>query len=230
MLFRSKLPLTKWERGLMYFTFAIMLAIEISLFVDKPNARVFAVAVLAAGLVLRGLASERTQRQRRKEARADTPPTTGAAEMQMAGRTQFAVDAGSSRGEPMLAAIRGLGRTLDFAIEEAKKTDRPLYLLFVREQPVVAEDDRKRKWTEDEEARKIFTYALAKAEGHRILPAYAVSDATAETIVDFAATVGASYLIVGAPARNMIVNLLRGNIVRNISDILPEEIHLLVYA
>ena len=226
----KKLPLTKWERGLMYFTFAIMLAIEISLFVDKPNARVFAVTVLAAGLVLRGLASERTQRQRRKEARADTPPTTGAAEMQMAGRTQFAVDAGSSRGEPMLAAIRGLGRTLDFAIEEAKKTDRPLYLLFVREQPVVAENDRKRKWTDDEEARQIFAHALEKAEGHRILPAYAVSDSTAETIVDFAATVGASYLIVGAPARNMIVNLLRGNIVRNISDLLPDSIHLLVYA
>ena len=226
----KKLPLTKWERGLMYFTFAIMLAIEISLFVDKPNARVFAVTVLAVGLILRGLASERTQRRRRKEARADSPPAAGVAETQTAGPIQFALDAESHAGEPMLAAIRGMGRTLDFAIEEAKKTDRPLYLLFVREQPVVAEDDRKRKWTEDEEAREIFTYALAKAEGHRILPAYAVSDATAETIVDFAATVGASYLIVGAPARNMIVNLLRGNIVRNISDILPEEIHLLVYA
>jgi hypothetical protein len=28
----------------------------------------------------------------------------------------------------------------------------------------------------------------------------------------------------------MIVNLLRGSIIRNISNILPEEIHLLVYA
>jgi hypothetical protein len=27
----------------------------------------------------------------------------------------------------------------------------------------------------------------------------------------------------------MLVNLLRGNIVKNISDVLPEEIHLLVY-
>jgi hypothetical protein len=28
----------------------------------------------------------------------------------------------------------------------------------------------------------------------------------------------------------MLVNLLRGNIIKNISDILPEEIHFLVYA
>ena len=57
-----------------------------------------------------------------------------------------------------------------------------------------------------------------------------MSDAPADTIVDIAATVGASHLIVGAPQRSTIVNLLRGNIIRNISDLLPEEIHLLVYA
>jgi hypothetical protein len=72
--------------------------------------------------------------------------------------------------------------------------------------------------------------AKDKASGHRLLPAYAISDSPADTIADNAATVGASYLIVGAPQRNALVNLLRGNIIRNISSILPEEIHLLVYA
>ena len=102
----------------------------------------------------------------------------------------------------MLCAVRGIGRTLDFAIQEAKDTDRPLYVLFVREQPVIAPDDRKRKWGEDDEARAIFIYAKDKASGHRLLPAYAISDSAADTIVDIAATVGASYLIVGAPQRN----------------------------
>ncbi len=121
-------------------------------------------------------------------------------------------------GPPMLCAVRGIGRTLDFAIQEAKDTDRPLYVLFVREQPVIAPDDRKRKWVEDDEARAIFLYAKEKASGHRLLPAYAISDSAADTIVDIAATVGASYLIVGAPQRNTLVNLLRGNIIRNISE------------
>ena len=129
----------------------------------------------------------------------------------------------------MLVAIRGMGRTLDFAISEARETDRPLYLLFVREQPLLAAGDRRRRWTDDEEARAIFTYASEKADGVQILPCYAVSDSAADTIVDITATVGASRLIVGAPQRNMLVNLLRGNIIRDISNILPEEIHFLVY-
>lgn len=57
-----------------------------------------------------------------------------------------------------------------------------------------------------------------KASGQTVLPAYAISDSAADTIVDIAATVGASYLIVAAPQRNMLVNLLRGNIIRNISS------------
>jgi hypothetical protein len=37
-------------------------------------------------------------------------------------------------------------------------------------------------------------------------------------------------LILGAPRRNALVNILRGNLVREVSDLLPEEIDLLVYA
>jgi K+-sensing histidine kinase KdpD len=95
---------------------------------------------------------------------------------------------------------------------------------------VLTPEDRKRKWVDDEEASSIFTYAKKKADGHTLLPCYAVSDAAAETIADIAATVGASQLILGAPQRSMVVNLLRGNIIRNISSILPDEIDLLVYA
>jgi hypothetical protein len=139
-----KLDLKRWERILMFCTFIVMAAIGISLFIEKPNARLFAATILVFGLILRGLASVRAERK---------------------------------------AA-----------------------------------------------ARAIFSYAKEKASGHTMLPAYAISDSAADTIVDIAATVGASYLIVGAPQRNMLVNLLRGNIIRNISSILPEEIHLLVYA
>jgi hypothetical protein len=95
---------------------------------------------------------------------------------------------------------------------------------------LLTSEDRKRKWADDQDARDIFIYAKEKASGHTLLPCYAVSDAAAETIVDIAATIGASQLILGAPQRNMIVNLLRGNIIRNISSLLPDEIDLLVYA
>ena len=48
--------------------------------------------------------------------------------------------------------------------------------------------------------------------------------------VDITATMGASLLILGAPVRNRLLNLLRADVVQKVSDNLPEDIHLLVYA
>jgi amino acid transporter/nucleotide-binding universal stress UspA family protein len=230
-----KLGLVRWERVLMFCTFLIMLAIEISLFWDKPNARIFASSVLLVGLILRGLALEHSDRKK-------TAAAATAAAAALAGQTAtitrptqavpaaFALPPREVSGSPMLCAIRGLGKTLDFAIEEAQQTDRPLYLLFIRNVPILMEDDYKRKWQDDPEAREIFIEAKKKAGTHPVFPCYAVSDSVAHTIVDITATMGASYLILGAPGRHGLVHLLRGNIIREISDNLPDDIHLLVYA
>ena len=48
--------------------------------------------------------------------------------------------------------------------------------------------------------------------------------------VEFAAKVGASRLVLGASRRNMLLNLIRGNLIRRISRALPETIKLIVYA
>jgi hypothetical protein len=218
-----RLDLQRWERSLMFCTFLIMAAIEVSLLIDKPNARLFAATVPVFGLILRGLVTERAQKKAVSERLA-----TDARKAEVA--LSFNTPMSETSGPAMLCAVRGIGRTPDFALQEAKETDRPLYVLFVREQPILAPEDRKRKWIDDEEASAIFSYARGKAEGHPMLPCYAVSDSTADTTVEIAATVGASYLILGEPQRNMLVNLLRGSIIRDISSILPEEIHLLVYA
>ena len=223
------LGLGRWERGLMFFTFLIMLAIEVSLFIDKPNARVFAVTILCIGLIMRGLAREFSERRK-----ASLPAPVLAASPHGASShpepTFFGVNTGAASGTPMMCAVRGIGKTLDFAIEEARETDRPLYLLFVREQPIITAEDRKRKWMDDPEAREIFAYASEKADGHTVLPCYAVSESPADTIVDIAATVGTSRLLLGAPQRNTLLNMLRGNMVRQVATLLPEEIHLLVCA
>lgn len=217
-----KLGLFKWERGMMFLTFLIMLVIEISLFVDKPAARVFAVTILAVGLILRGLASEHAQRK--LKAAAVVAPSVPQV------IPKFQQGTHTATGAPLLCAIRGIGRTMKFAIEEARETNRPLYLLYVREQPVLAAGDRRRKWQEDPEAVKIFTEASELADGHTLLPCYAVSDSPADTIVDIAATVGASRLILGGPKRSGLISALRGNVIRQISELLPEEIPLLVYS
>jgi len=222
-----KLGLVPWERILMFITFLVMLTIEISLFIDKHNAGIFAGGVLLAGLFLRGMAAEYSQRQKKTLAAQAAAPATP---VPATANTTFLFSPDAATGSPMMCAIRGPGKTLDFAIEEARDTKRPLYLLFVRYIPVLTEQDYKRKWMDDPEAREIFVLAKSKANGHPVFPCYAVSDSVSDTIVDIAATMGASHLILGAPERRGLAYLLRGSIIREISDSLPDDIHLLVYA
>ena len=96
----------------------------------------------------------------------------------------------------------------------------------------MTEQDSKRKWQEDPEASCIFAEAKEKTApaGSPPLFCYAVSPSAAETIVDVAATLGASRVILGAPQRGALMNLIRGSVIREVSNLLPEEIDLLVYA
>ena len=217
------LSIKKWERTLMFATFIVMAAIELSLLIDKPNARYFAVTILAVGLILRGLAQERRMK---KQAPAAAP---AASPMQITPASSGPAPHFTSE-ESILCAIRGTGRTLDFALREARETGRRLYLLFVREQRFMTEQDSKRRWQDDPEAREIFAAAKGKAGDHPPLFCYAVSASAPETIADIAATLGASRLILGAPGRHALINILRGNVIREVSNLLPEEIDLLVYA
>jgi nucleotide-binding universal stress UspA family protein len=214
------LGLARWERILMLITFVIMAGIEISLFIDKPNARIFSITVLVIGLILRGLASEWATKKKAATQiiRApDVSPVTSPAPML------------ADLREPMLCAVRTPGRTLDFAVDEARETRRPLYVMFVREQAVITPEDRQRKWPQDEDAKAIFDYARTKAGQEAVVfPCYSVSDSAADTIVDVAATLGVSRLILGTPQRGSLLNLLRGNIIRHISGLLPENIQLLI--
>ncbi len=94
----------------------------------------------------------------------------------------------------------------------------------------MTEQDTKRKWPDDPEASAIFGAAKKKAGDFPPSFCYAVSPSAAETIVDVAATLGASLVILGAPQRNALLNLIRGSVIREVSTSLPEEIDLLVYA
>jgi amino acid transporter/nucleotide-binding universal stress UspA family protein len=229
-----KLSIKTWERTLMFATFIVMAAIEMSLLIDKPNARYFAVTILAVGLILRGLVQERRMKKEAVPEKLPVAVTTSAPSPAPAPSIAVPPSATASPptagSESILCAIRGTGRTLDFALREARETGRRLYLLFVREQPFMTEQDSKRKWQEDAEASAVFGAAKQQATDVTPLFCYAVSPSAAETIVDVAATLGASRLILGAPKRNALINLLRGNVIREVSNSLPEEIDLLVYA
>src|SRR5258708_38058241 len=166
------LGLARWERILMLITFVIMAGIEVSLFIDKPNARIFSITVLVIGLILRGLASEWAGK---KKASAEATPVAPVPQpaLQTANLSDLR--------DPLLCAVRTTGRTLDFALEEAKETRRPLCLMFIREQAVVTPEDRQRKWPEDPEAKAIFDYARSTAGNEAgVVPCYSASDSVAD--------------------------------------------------
>src|SRR5712692_6772689 len=78
-------PIVNWDRTLMFGTFAIMAAIEMSLLIDKPNARYFAVTILAVGLILRGLVQERRMKKEAPIVREAVPVQVAASSAEPAG-------------------------------------------------------------------------------------------------------------------------------------------------
>src|SRR2546430_5487198 len=98
-------PIKAWERTLMFVTFLLMAAIELSLLIDKPNARYFVTTVLLVGLILRGLVQER--RMKKEAAPALSPPQLG---VDVAHPTSKAP--APSGGAAILYAVRSAGRTL----------------------------------------------------------------------------------------------------------------------
>jgi len=120
-----KLAIKGWERTLMFAMFIVMAAIELSLLIDKPNARYFAITILLIGLILRALVLER----RMKKEPSRPLPQISAAAVTTTNATGLEV---MPSGEAILCAIRGTGRTLDFALREAQRLSARLYLLFVR--------------------------------------------------------------------------------------------------
>ncbi len=237
-----KLVLKTKERLLMFVTFAILLAIEVTLFLEKPGARVFAVTILAVGLIMRGLAREHSAR---KAARArekghqlhhhkvaqvplsSSELTALTAKTRSLHRTNFEHPT-QHHGGPILAAVRGVGKTLDFAVSEAQETGRPLYVMFVREQPVIAPGDRKKKWYDDRDAKAIFQSLEKKGLGEMILPCYTISDSPPNAIADLASMIGAERVIIGASQRGTLITMLRGDMVSTLSKMIPEDMYLVV--
>ncbi|MBA3723106.1 MAG: amino acid permease [Parachlamydiaceae bacterium] len=216
-VFDKTLPMTKFEKYLMFGTFIIMVAIEVTLFITKPDARRFVLTMLTGGLILRALVVEHRQKQW-MERKVKLKHASLYAD-----DTKVPLHYGA-----ILCAVRTAGKTLNFALQEAKNSDQPLYILFVREQKVITEEDRMRIWLDDDLACKIFDYAKESSHEMAIKFFYMVSDSPADSIVETAKQLHVSQLIVGRPRQSSVLNMLRGNVIQDISELLPQNIDLVV--
>ena len=209
-----KLPVKVRERLLLGISALIMLSIEITLFVTKVHAVVYLLSILVVGLVLRGLAKEAKQRKKEAFVLDKEIHVTPFPELKERGGA--------------LCIVKGRGQALKLAKEWAAEKKEPLCFLFVCEQRVMADVDFERMAEGDHNAVKLFNFLHKELKEEEVAFAYVVTDAPAFTISNTARWMQAKAIFMDVPKKGIVAQLLRGDAVREIWKMLPEEIELFV--
>src|SRR5438132_1139320 len=135
----------------------------------------------------------------------------------------------------IMVAARGITPVLGFALDEAQLRKATLCVVYVKEVAVYYSGGPaslgRAKWQDDPEANAIMSLMMKLGTERNVcvIPVYAVSQDAAATIVDLSATLGVDYLVIGSTQRTALTNLLRGSVVTNIAQHLPESIQLLIF-
>jgi nucleotide-binding universal stress UspA family protein len=226
--FNRTVGFTWYDRVLFGITFCILFFVELTLAHTKLDALQFVVAILVAGLALRAYTLKR---------QGLTTLTVTREVAQMVGPDLEArVQPRLQEGQRIMVAARGITPVLGFALDEAQLRKATLCVLYVKEVAVYfsggpASLGRRAKWQDNPEANAIMSLMMKLGEERDIcvVPVYAVSQDAAATIVDLSATMGVDYLVIGATQRTALANLLRGSVVTNVAQHLPDTIQLLIF-
>jgi nucleotide-binding universal stress UspA family protein len=245
----KQMPLKLYERIGMGVLCSIMIAIELTLSVEKPSALLFAGGVLAVGLGSRLFTKwYLPARARMKVAPTKEELTTGryrGAEIHAETKTEtppISTDL-ATLGTPsdqldmnrpkVLVAIRGGRRLIEFATRYAVQTNGTLFVLFVRQINVIAAGPApSMSLNDDEEAKTVFKMAAeeCKKAGVPMVPMYVTSPDVAYAILDFAATYSVSALLMGVSRQGALLRALKGDVLAAVADHLPEDIPMLIHA
>src|SRR5437763_9202003 len=226
--FNRTVGFTWYDRLLFGVTFGVLFLVELTLAHTKSDALFFVFVVVLSGLALRAYTQKRqgltTVTVTREVAQMVTPDL----EARVQPRLQ--------EGQKILVAARGITPVLGFALDEAQLRKATLCVLYVKEVAVYYSGGPaslgRAKWQDDPEANAIMSLMM-KLGSERdvcVIPVYAVTQDAAATVVDLAATLGVDYLIIGASQRHAMAKLLRGSVVTNVAQPLPDTIQLLIFA
>ena len=225
--FNRTVGFTWYDRVLFGVTFCILFLVELTLAHTKPDALFFVVVILGAGLALRAYTLKRQG--------LTTLTVTREVAQMVAPDLEARVQPRLREGQKIMVAARGITPVLGFALDEAQLRTATLCVLYVKEVAVYFSGAPaslgRAKWHDDPEANAIMSLMM-KLGAERdvcVIPVYAVSQDAAATIVDLSATMGVDYLVIGATQRTALANLLRGSVVTNVAQHLPDSIQLLIF-
>jgi amino acid transporter len=223
--FNMKIEMRWIERAMMFGTFLILVAVELTLAKTKHDALFFVTCVLVIGLFLwaysQRLSGTRTLTVTKEFADIVKPEVVEQMSQLPPGT------------EKILVCVRGLTPVLRFAFDEAKLRSASLYVLYIREIAVLYSGGSvpSANWKEDPGASAILGTAIqiGKHRGVTTIPLFVSAPNAASIIVDMAATLGADFLVLGATHRGAMTKLLRGSVVSEVAASLPDNIQLIIY-
>jgi len=201
-------------RIFMILSALILLLVETTIAVAKTKALIFALAVLTVGLTARYLT-------RRRIALAPAIPV----EAVPAIISKPAIGAFTSK---MMVSVRGGGeKLLRQACEDAKLRNALLFVLNVKQvavsgilpERIPAETYKNNEWMD----------RICQEYGIPFRTITILSPEVGYTIAEQAATLGVDRLVLGASQRSLVEAALRGDVIRSVSEYLPEDIQLIIY-
>ncbi|HLF20411.1 MAG TPA: universal stress protein [Bacteroidota bacterium] len=208
------LKIPRLTRLMMIVSALVLFFVELSIVIEKHQATIFAVLVLAVGLAARQIARRRP-----------TPAAVLAEAIPaVAPRGRRARKAPAAK---FLVALKGMDeRLLRFATDEAKTRNAMLFVLRVKEIAVGDLPERLQLSANGEEKKIAELVAQGDVDYQLIsIP----SNEVGYTIAEHAAMFGVDRVILGAPSRNLVEKVLKGSTIRSVGSLLPEEIQLVIF-
>lgn len=210
----KSIDLKKWERSLMFFSFLIMAAIEVTLFIDKPHARIYVLAVIFFGFLLRALSKKFGKQPISKSSLRVVPRPPQVPEITASLTKEFSI----------LCPVTKRGKALKTALKKSVKNNYPIFLLFIREQKVISEKDYFKTWEEDKEAVALLNYAKQEGKEELIHFYYTISDAPAAIITAYAQRFEVNQIYLDASRHGLIYQILKNNWAKEIRRHLSDEV------
>lgn len=217
----KSLKLSKVERVFMFSTFLTMAAIEITLLIQKPHARNFALAIMLVGLLLRSLVIERKEKEKFAKAHPKPSPKKPIEVLQEDQLKQAPAKA-------VLCAAAEPNKALTYALNEGIRTKNDLYVLFVRQQQVITEEDHARTWLEDNDAISLYNFTSTHSDSNPVHFLYVISESPSATIAEIAKTLRVSQIVLHQRRTVRLQDFLRGNVIYQVGKNLPKDIDLVV--
>jgi amino acid transporter/nucleotide-binding universal stress UspA family protein len=219
--YNRELAIGRFERMGLWAVGLFMLAVEVTIVVDKPNAGLFAGIMVGSVLIARWFVHARTAQATLAE------PAGGWLDELRAIKTLPATP-----GPRIMLAARGRDQA-QFAVDLARQRKGVLFVIFVRTLRLVdvVPNNVPRIETDPDAQESLGTVVrMAKQAGVPVFPIYITSADVAAEILDYTVTFGCDTLIMGKSKRAVVSRALAGDVVSEVASHLPEGVTLLTRA